>query len=372
VQVTASALREMAHARAFAAPAGLAETMRALGFVQMDPLRAPARAQDLILRPRVADYRAGDLARSYASLQLSEDYLHVHGAMPGELRRLLYPRSIERQWRVEKELPQLGSRIVDFIGRNGPTHPRELHRAFGRAAVVNGWGGQSAATTRMLEVLHYRGTLRVVRRDQGIRVYDIAPVIERPLTPRTRLLRVLELLLGLYAPLPERSLRELARMAADAAFDVQERERILARFVRRDTVASTQVDRLTYLWPAGEGRHRMDDGSAPARDKDSVRLVAPFDPLVWDRRRFAHLHGWGYRFEAYTPAAHRRFGYYALPLFWRGQAIGWANVARRNGTLDVQAGYVARRPAGRGFAQAFDAELARLEVFLQGYDAAER
>jgi len=45
-----------------------------------------------------------------------------------------------------------------------------------------------------------------------------------------------------------------------------------------------------------------------------VRSLAPFDPLVLDRRRFEHLWGWAYRFEAYTPLVQRRFGYYAMPV----------------------------------------------------------
>ena len=48
-----------------------------------------------------------------------------------------------------------------------------------------------------------------------------------------------------------------------------------------------------------------------------VRLLTPFDPIVWDRRRFELLWGWAYRFEAYTPVAKRKLGYYALPMLWR-------------------------------------------------------
>ncbi len=56
-----------------------------------------------------------------------------------------------------------------------------------------------------------------------------------------------------------------------------------------------------------------------------VRFLAPFDPVVWDRRRFEHLWGWPYRFEAYTPSAKRIRGYYAMPLLWCDRVIGWAN-----------------------------------------------
>ena len=60
---------------------------------------------------------------------------------------------------------------------------------------------------------------------------------------------------------------------------------------------------------------------------EAVRLLAPFDPIVWERRRFEHLWGWDYRFEAYTRPEQRRFGYYAMPLLWGYDVIGWANVS---------------------------------------------
>lgn len=55
-----------------------------------------------------------------------------------------------------------------------------------------------------------------------------------------------------------------------------------------------------------------------------MRLLTPFDPGVWDLRRFEILWGWTYRFEAYTPAPKRKLGYDALPLLWYDRVIGWA------------------------------------------------
>jgi hypothetical protein len=95
----------------------------------------------------------------------------------------------------------------------------------------------------------------------------------------------------------------------------------------------------------------------PAR----VRFLAPFDPVVWDRRRFGHLWGWEYRFEAYTPAARRVLGYYAMPLLWRDRVIGWATCQDGG---DVQVGYAGSAPAGRSYRAALDAEIARLRRFL--------
>ena len=100
-------------------------------------------------------------------------------------------------------------------------------------------------------------------------------------------------------------------------------------------------------------------------ETDAVRLLAPFDPIVWDRRRFELLWGWAYRFEAYTPAPKRLRGYYALPLLWRDQVIGWGNLAVKAGVLVPQLGYLAgQAPRETSFAQALDDELQRLSTFL--------
>jgi uncharacterized protein len=96
-----------------------------------------------------------------------------------------------------------------------------------------------------------------------------------------------------------------------------------------------------------------------------VYLLAPFDPVVWDRDRFEQLWGWEYRFEAYTPAAKRVRGYYALPMLWRDRVIGWANLAVKNGELQCEFGYVARKPKEQAFDRELEAEVERMKAFLR-------
>ena len=129
----------------------------------------------------------------------------------------------------------------------------------------------------------------------------------------------------------------------------------------RARLAHAQVDGIDWYWPANE--HPASPRHAP---DDAVRLLAPFDPLVWDRRRFELLWGWAYRFEAYTPAAKRVRGHYALPLLWRDRVIGWGNLGQRDGRVDADIGYVAGGPPrDAGFRRALDDELSRIEEFLQ-------
>ena len=97
-----------------------------------------------------------------------------------------------------------------------------------------------------------------------------------------------------------------------------------------------------------------------------MRLLAPFDAVAWDRRRFELFRGWPYRFEAYTPAAKRIRGNYALPMLWRDQVIGWGNLAVKGGKLQSEIGYVTgKAPRDKAFRAALDDELARMEKFLR-------
>ena len=91
-------LRRFAIARSLFRATDLAAAIERLGFVQADPIRAPARAQDLILRPRVADYRAGDLERRYGSLEIEEDFYVNYGFVPRALDALMHPRKPRRPW----------------------------------------------------------------------------------------------------------------------------------------------------------------------------------------------------------------------------------------------------------------------------------
>jgi len=98
VAVTLLDLRRHAVARSLLPPTTLIAALRTLGFVQADPIRAPARAQDLILRHRVQGYRAGDLERLYPQLPVEEDFFVNYGFLPREVQRLMHPRRPRQPW----------------------------------------------------------------------------------------------------------------------------------------------------------------------------------------------------------------------------------------------------------------------------------
>src|ERR1700722_7055948 len=96
-------LRQYAIARSLFKPTSLPRAIARLGFVQAAPMRAPARAQDLILALRVKDYRAGDLERRYPRLAIEEAFFFNYGFLPRETLALLHPRSAPRAWDARME-----------------------------------------------------------------------------------------------------------------------------------------------------------------------------------------------------------------------------------------------------------------------------
>jgi uncharacterized protein YcaQ len=368
-------LRRVAVTRSLFAPTTLRQAMARMGFVQADPIRAPARAQDLILRHRVKarktaasraeGYRAGDLERHYVSLGIEEDVFVTYGFVTRELQALMHPRPDLRvpaegnpPWAAAaRKKAQL---LLEFVEERGAVHPREVEEHFAHGRVRNYWGGSSHATTQMLDAMHYRGLLRVARRENGIRIYRTHRHEAGSLDEaerRTRIDALVDVAVNIYAPLPGASLSYYVRRLRYAVPQWQE-EITAALRCARERLAHVRIEGVDWYWPNEENPRRA---VAP----ETVRLLAPFDPVVHDRRRFELFWSWVYRFEAYTPAPKRKLGYYALPLLWRDRVIGWGNLTVKNGALTSELGYTAGQPPrDHAFKRELEAELDRMRVFL--------
>jgi len=364
--ITLDDLRRFAVARSLFKPTTLRRALDRMGFVQADPIRAPARAQDLTLRHRVKDYRAGDLERLYPTLDVEEDFFLVYGFVARPLHTLMHPRS-------EVDVPAEGPRpwssarkrqaraVLEFVRERGGVHPREVDEHFSHGKVRNYWGGTSNATTHLLAAMHYRGMLRVTRRDGGVRIYaahEHGPEPADATACAGRIDALVDAAVRVYAPLPSACLTDLVRRLR---FAVPQWRGELPNALKRakQRLAQTRVESTDWFWPA-------DERPARAEVPNAVRLLTPFDPVVWDRDRLELLWNWVYRFEAYTPAPKRKLGYYALPMLWGDRVIGWGNLAVEGGALKSEFGYInSRMPRERAFKIELEAELDRMRAFLQ-------
>jgi uncharacterized protein len=365
MRVTFEHLRRYAIARSLFKPTTLGRAIAKLGFVQADPIRAPARAQDLTLRHRVAGYRAGDLERRYPNLPLEEDFFVNYGYLPRANHQLMHPRTARTVWTPARA--EQAAAVLAFVRARGAVHPREVDAHFAHGKVNNWFGGSSNASTQLLDVMHYRGLLRVARREGGTRVYaarDTAVASDPAAAPdcgsaSSRMDALVDVAVQKYAPLPAATLGQLvSHLRGGAPQWTAHRAQTLARAKQR--LAHARLAGVDWYWPAADR-----PASVRWRPDRQVRLLTPFDPIVWDRRRFEIFWSWAYRFEAYTPAPKRKLGYYALPLLWHEHVIGWGNVAAIDGHLRSNFGYIGgRAPRDAAFRAALEAELERMHDFL--------
>ena len=355
-------LRRHAVARSLFTPTTLPAAIARLGFVQADPIRAPARAQDLTLRHRVKGYRAGDLERRYPQLAVEEDFFVNYGFLPRATQALMHPRT--PRTRVAAGALGAGAGGAGLRARARRGAPARGGRAFpARQGDATGSAARSNASTQLLDGMHYRGLLRVARREGGVRLYAARDAHERaPADPPPRWTR--------WSTWCVAQVRAAARAHAEQAGQPPAlRRAAVARPAR-----APRWQRAKARLPHGAGgRHalvlaggREPGRRAATRPTTSVRLLAPFDPVVWDRRRFELLLGLGLPLRGLHAGAEARARLLraAAAVARPGDRLGQPGRGARPAARPTSA--MSRPGAARhAFRRALDDELGRIERFLR-------
>ena len=292
------------------------------GYIQIDPINVCGRMHDLILRNRVAGYREGDLhAHIHTPARPGFEHYFPHAgilvAFPAaawpylapliDSRRLRSSPAYRRMLSPKHEI--LAQHILGEIAARGPLTSDDIEHE-GRS--VTGWGSPGRLVKNLLEVLFVHGRVLITTRRNFRRVYDLPE-------------RVLPAAL-LNAP--GKSAPEIARWTALLRL----RQRRLCTLKRGEhaliadlvhPVAITDVKTAPlYLLRADLPILESCHSDPGAESTLNPLLLAPLDPLIYDRRLTSALWGFDYTWEVYTPPAKRVRGYYALPVLAGTELVG--------------------------------------------------
>ncbi len=291
------------------------------GYVQIDPINVCGRMHDLILRNRVAAYREGDLMRHVhgngtplpaAARRAFEHHLPSTGilavfapeAWPHLLAAMRARTRRHSAWsgKLTARERELEPRIFDALAERGPLSSDALNDGRRARAV---WGAATLVKSTM-QKLFFHGRLLIAQRAGSRRLYDLP---ERVLPAD---------ILAAREPSPA----ETARW--EAFLKLRQRRLVLLKKAELALVA----DRVQAVQlPDGPTLHCLREDvplfEAPASaDGDSPRLLAPLDPLIYDRRVTQQVWAFDYTWEVYTPPAKRVRGYYALPILAGAELVG--------------------------------------------------
>ncbi|MHB8460370.1 MAG: winged helix-turn-helix domain-containing protein [Candidatus Limnocylindrales bacterium] len=331
-------------------PASVLAVVDRLGSLQFDPLEVAGRNHDLVLLARVAGYRrAWTDALLYDLRVLFEAYNKGLSILPtSELpyHRITWDRArAEHTGGAFDEHAPLVEELLDRIRRDGALSSTDLEP---RAAIDWYWRPTNQVRA-LLEALAEAGIIAITRREGNRRVYDLA---ERLFPP--------EILSDRPPEREQRRHRLLSRYRAHGLLGTGGQAELWfgvnpdgagGRAVLRDDLVESgdlvpvrvegiRGDRFVI----GADTHLLETAAEeiagsvpPGRRPPGVALLAPLDPLVWDRDLLRTLFGFDYVWEVYVPERRRRWGYYVLPILFGDRLVGRIEprIDRRAGALRV-------------------------------------
>jgi uncharacterized protein YcaQ len=340
----------------------LRKVMGRLQLLQLDSVPVVIRTQYMPLYSRLGAYRADLLDEiAYESDEWFEAWSHEASLLPVEMEPWLrWSKQRAREGETWGRLHALAQKdpgyieaVLGEVKARGPLGASDLSEPRPRSG--SWWGSRSGGAVA-LDWLFRVGALGVRRSRSFVKQFDllerIVPEAIRAKTTPSFESSLDELLL--------RSARAHGIATADCLVDYF---RLPVRPAKARLDALVENGKLVATVVAGwsKSAYRHPDAKLP-RAINSVALLSPFDPLVWNRKRIAGLFDFDYRIEIYTPVKKRKYGYYVLPLLIGDRLVGRFDLKTDRGghTLKVLAAHVEAEADAARVASAAALELGEL------------
>lgn len=299
---------------------GVIDFTLSAGCVQYDPVDVCGRSPELTYLSRVGDYQSAQLVQSLYQRRELIEYFDKNLCILPARDWPCFART--RAWHAQPErrshelVEAVAPQVRAFLAEHGPAFSEELPD-LGHADWY--WNRTTAARAAM-EALYFRGELAVHHREGARRCFDFA----RNLLP--------EPLLAAPDPYPELSAHQafllqrrigavglLWNRRSDAHlcipdFTAANRQRAYDTLLAAGRILPVQVEGLRDTFYLQSADAPLLDKCLDASLTPRTELIAPLDSFLWDRRLIEALFGFAYRWEIYTPAKKRQYGYYVLPV----------------------------------------------------------
>jgi uncharacterized protein len=325
-----------------AQPQSVLTVMDRLGSLQFDPIEVPgARNHDLVLHARIAGYQRAwcDHWLYGPERRLIEMVNKMLSIVPiAELPHyaLQWTNTAEHyNGRILTDEATVAAAIIERIRTEGPLSTSDF-REHGHS--IDWWWAPTRAARAVLDALFVTGQVGIARRQGSRRFYDL---IERLVPADLLAQREPEEVANRHRLLSR--FRAIGLMAASGQAELfyatgatADRARRISELVDEGTLVPAAVEgqRATRYLLASELSMLEEARDTPT--PPAVTFLAPLDPLIWDRRLMRTLFGFDYIWEIYTPAAKRRFGYYALPILYGDRLVGRIEPRREKASPDLQ------------------------------------
>lgn len=319
------------------------QAIKNLSVLQIDTISVVNRSPYLVLFSRIGEFKLEWVEELLAERKLFEYWSHEACFLPIEnypLYNAMIHNKKARGFNWSKEWIHTNRKdakiVLDYVTKNGKT----MSSAFKNTGEKKGGWWNWKVEKVALDMLYTQGKLTIVGRKNFHRIYDLTErgIPEKFLAEKVPLSKV-------YEEFIERSVKHLGITKKSWVSDYFRLKKTVAvpvfdKLLKRKKFIEVQVEGFEEsFFVHVENEYLIQQSLKNQLTPTLTTLLSPFDPLIWDRKRVKELFDFDYQIECYTPLQKRIYGYFTLPILYKGQLIGRmdAKAHRKEKRFEVKA-----------------------------------